>query len=234
MSGLSQEIVGWLHEQQDWLQDAAERLHNSGSLSETDIDHLVARLKSEEGRTVTAARSFESLGRASQNTAELRLLSLGDIKGIENLAPRRPLDFGSGNLVVVYGPNGSGKSSYTRILKKACGKPLAKELKPHAFQTPPTERTCTIRYKVAGAEQTVPWSPTGAALPDLQAVDFFDADAAAFYLSKETEASYTPPMVALFEGLADACNLVKSKLDRANLTGQRTPGAAAGICGYDG
>jgi len=212
MGDISQEIIGWLHQQQDWLQDAAERLHNSGSLSEADIDQLVARLKSEEGQKVTASRSFESLGSASQGGAELRLLSLGDIKGIESLAPRRPLDFGTGNLVVVYGPNGSGKSSYTRILKKACGKPLAKELKPHAFQAPPTERTCTIRYKVAGAEQTVPWSPTGAALLDLQAVDFFDADAAAFYLSKETEASYTPPTAALFEGLADACNRVKAKL----------------------
>lgn len=212
MSDISQEIIGWLHQQQDWLQDAAERLHNSGSLSEADIDQLVARLKSEEGQMVTTSRRFESLGGASQSVAELRLLSLGDIKGIENLAPRRPLDFGTGNLVVVYGPNGSGKSSYTRILKKACGKPLAKELKPHAFQAPPAERTCTIRYKVAAAEQTVAWSPTSAALLDLQAVDFFDADAAAFYLSKEAEASYTPPMVALFEGLADACNLVKSKL----------------------
>ena len=212
MSEISQEIISWLHQQQDWLQDAAERLHNSGILSETDIDQLVARLKSEEGQKVTTSRSFESLGSTSQTAAELRLLSLGDIKGIESLAPRRPLDFGTGNLVVVYGPNGSGKSSYTRILKKACGKPLAKELKPHAFQAPPTERTCTIRYKVAGAEQTVPWSPTSAALLDLQAVDFFDADAAAFYLSKEAEASYTPPMVALFEELANACNHVKSKL----------------------
>ncbi len=212
MSDILQEIIGWLHQQQDWLQDAAERLLNSGSLSETDIDQLVAHLKSEEGQKVTTSRGFESLGSASQSAAVLRLLSLGDIKGIENLAPRRPLDFGAGNLVVVYGPNGSGKSSYTRILKKACGKPLAKELKPHAFKAPPTERTCTIRYKVAAAEQAVPWSPTSAALLDLQAVDFFDADAAAFYLSKEAEASYTPPTVALFEGLAEACNLIKLKL----------------------
>ncbi|WP_243286695.1 AAA family ATPase [Geothrix terrae] len=212
MSDISQEIIGWLHQQQDWLQEAAERLHNSGSLSEADIDHLVSRLKSEEGRKVTTSRSFEALGGSSRTTAELRLLSLGDIKGIENLAPRRPLDFGKGNLAVIYGPNGSGKSSYTRILKKACGKPLAKELKPHVFQAPPTERKCTIRYRSSGAELSVEWSPTGAALADLQSVDFFDADAAAFYLNKESEASYTPPAVALFEGLAAACNRVKDKL----------------------
>ena len=212
MSDILQEIISWLHQQQDWLQDAAERFHNSGSLSEADINHLVDRLKSDEGRRVTTARHFEGLGRGSQGTAELRLLSLGDIKGIENLAPRRPLDFGTGNLVVVYGPNGSGKSSYTRIMKKACGKPLAKDLKTHAFRAPPTERKCTIRYKAGGVEQTVPWSPTESSIIDLQAVDFFDADAATFYPSKETEASYTPPTVAFFEGLADACNQVKAKL----------------------
>lgn len=212
MSDSSQEIIGWLHQQQDWLQEAAERLHNSGSLSETDIDHLVSRLTSEEGRKVTTSRSFDALGGSSRATAELRLLSLGDIKGIENLAPRRPLDFGKGNLAVVYGPNGSGKSSYTRILKKACGKPLAKELKPHAFQAPPAERKCTIRYCSGGVEQGLEWAPTGAALADLQAVDFFDTDTAAFYLNKEAEASYTPPAVALFEGLAAACDRVKAKL----------------------
>lgn len=212
MSDVFEEIIGWLSQQQDWLQDAAEKLHNSGSLSEADIDHLVVSLKSEKGRKVTASRRFDGLGGAFRGAAELRLLSLGDIKGIESLAPRRPLDFGSGNLVVVYGPNGSGKSSYTRILKKACGKPLAKELKPHAFRAHPTERTCTIRYKAGGVEQTVPWSPTNAAIVDLLAIDFFDTDAAAFYISKEAEASYTPPAVALFEGLAEACNRMKARL----------------------
>lgn len=212
MSDISQEIIGWLHQQQDWIQETAERLHTGGSLSDSDIDHLVACLKSEEGRKVTASRPFPALGSASRTGVELRLLSLGDIKGIENLSPRRPLDFGKGNLAVIYGPNGSGKSSYTRILKKVCGKPLAKDLKPHAFQAPPTERKCTIRYRSNGTEQSHEWSPTGAALADLQSVDFFDADAASFYLSKEAEASYTPPAVALFEGLANACDRVKAKL----------------------
>jgi len=212
MRDISQEIIGWLHQQQDWLQEAAERLYTSGSLLEADIDHLVARLKSEDGRRVTSTRSFEALGGSFRATAELRLLSLGDIKGIESLAPRRPLDFGKGNLAVVYGPNGAGKSSYTRILKKACGKPLAKDLKPHAFQAPPIERKCTIGYRTGGAEQNVEWSPTGAALADLQAVDFFDTDVATVYLNKESEASYTPPVVALFEGLAAACDRVKTKL----------------------
>lgn len=212
MSDISLEIIGWLHQQQDWLQEAAERLHKTGSLSETDIDHLAERLMSEEGRKVTTSRTFEALNGSSQTTAELRLLSVGDIKGIENLAPRKPLDFGKGNLAVIYGPNGSGKSCYTRILKKACGKPLAKDLKTNVFQAPPPERKCAIRYRQNGAEQTVDWSPVGNAISDLHAVDFFDTDAAVAYLNKEAEASYTPPVVALFEGLASACDRVKAKL----------------------
>lgn len=212
MSGISREIIGWLYQQPGWLQEAAERLHRAGSLSEVDIDHLVSRLKSEDGQKVTTSRSFESLGGLSRVKAELRLLSLGDIKGIENLAPRRPLDFGSGNLAVVYGPNGSGKSGYTRILKNICGKPLAKDLKANVFLAPPSERKCTIRYQLGGANQAVDWSPKGTAIMDLKAVDFFDADAAATYLSKEAEASYTPPIVALFDGLASTCDRLKAKL----------------------
>lgn len=218
MDDISREIIDWLHQQQDWLQDAAERLHNAGSLSESDIDHLSSRLKSEDGRKVTTSRSFASLSGVSRAAAELRLLSLGDIKGIENLAPRRPLDFGSGNLVVVYGPNGSGKSSYTRILKKACGKPLAKDLKSNVFQAPPSERKCTIRYRRGSADQMVEWSPTDVAIADIQAVDFFDADAASSYLNKEAEATYTPPIVALFEALASVCDRVKGKLQAEQST----------------
>jgi len=48
-------------------------------------------------------------------------LSIGEIKGIENLKPRKPIIFGEGNLNVIYGYNGSGKSGIVRIIKAACG-----------------------------------------------------------------------------------------------------------------
>lgn len=207
-------IRKWLHQQQDWLQEAAERLLAlaSGSLQAADIQSIVESLKSPAGREVTTHRTFDGLGTASSLAGELRLVEIGDISGIENLAPRRPLALGTGNLTVIYGLNGSGKSGYTRILKRACGKPRAAALKSNVFQNPPATRKCRIAFRLAGTDRSVEWLATGPALDELRAVDIFDADVAAFYISQETAASYTPAAVSLFEALARVCDQAKARL----------------------
>ena len=214
MPSIEQEIRNWLHQQQDWLQEAVEKLLASGSLEDSDIQAIAERLKTTAGQRVTSHRTFEGIGTISPFSADVHLLEIGDICGIENLCPNRPLTFGTGNLAVIYGPNGSGKSGYTRILKRACGKPRAPEIKSNVFQAPPATRQCRIKYTLAEKAQTVTWHPDGAPVDDIRVVDIFDADAASFYLSKESEVSYTPPAVILFKALADACDRVKKTLQK--------------------
>ena len=213
MSDVTQEIVGWLHQQQDWLQEAAEHVVTSGGVSDAEIDHFVSRLMSKEGRAVTTNRTFEALNATAVVSSELRLRSIGDITGIENLAPDRPLKFGNGNLVVVYGPNGSGKSGYTRIIKNACGVPSAQPLESNVFEAPPAAQKCSVGYSIGDDERTVEWQVSDSAVAEMRAVDIFDADAANAYLCEETEPTYTPRILALFRGMALCCNRVKAKLD---------------------
>ena len=212
MTDLQNDIAQWLHTQQDWLQDAAERLLEKGPLNDEAISQLVERLKSSDGQKVTKHRSFKSLASAPSFTNELKLCSIGNIQGIENLSPRKPLVFGLGNLTVIYGHNGSGKSSYTRILKKVCGKPRAMDLKSNVFQKSPANRQCDITYSTFGIPQTVTWTANSAALAELEPVDIFDGDAAGFYLSGESEVSYIPPAVGFFEELARTCDRIKALL----------------------
>lgn len=212
MTDLREEIIRWLHGQQDWLQDAAERLLAVGSLSEADIKALAGRVKTAEGQKITTNRTFDSLAGVNGAAADLRLVEIGDISGIENLEPRKPLGFGSGNLAVIYGGNGSGKSGYTRILKRACGHPRAVELKPNVFQDYPPSRQCKITYSLAGVEYVANWQAEGDAMEDLRSIDVFDSDVAAFYLTRETEATYAPPSIVLFEDLAAVCERVKTQL----------------------
>lgn len=212
MPDIPQSIRDWLHEQPDWLQQAVETLLSSGVVSDTDVQNLVASLKTPEGQQATSHRIFDGLAPTPSSTTKLRLLEIADIRGIENLGPRIPLGFGPGNLCVIYGHNGSGKSGYTRLLKRACGKPRAKELKHNVFQPPPAVRKCRFSYQVAEVARHVEWSPNGAPVDDLRAVDIFDADAAVVYLTEETAAAYTPPSVALFEALAAVCDRIKMQL----------------------
>lgn len=184
----------------------------SGSVSDAEIDDLAARVKTPAGQQVTSHRTFAGVTPAAPASGELRLSSIGDVHGIENLAPPNPLVFGAGNLCVIYGHNASGKSGYVRLLKCACGKPHAAPLKPNVFQAAPAERRCGIQYAIGGTGHSVIWDPNSPPIDDLRAVDVFDSEASVSYLTAEKAASYTPPAVALFEKLAAVCNRVKAKL----------------------
>ncbi len=207
-----QEIRNWLHQQQDWLQEAAEKLLASGCLSDGDVEAIAERLKTPDGQQLTTHRTFDSIGNTSSSNAEVHLLSIGDICGIENLRPHRPLTFGTGNLAVVYGPNASGKSGYIRILKRVCGKTNAQEIRSNVYESRPTRQECRLRYTLAGRDQSVTWQPSDAPLEGLAAVDIFDADAAALYISQEKAVSYMPKTVTMFEELANVCDGVKERL----------------------
>ena len=212
MPNIEQDIRSWLHQQQDWIQEAVERLLASGSLADSDIQAIAERLKTPDGQQLTTHRTFDGIGNTSASSAEVHLLSIGDICGIENLCPHSPLTFGTGNLAVIYGPNGSGKSGYTRILKRAGGKPRAPEIMSNVFENPPTKQECRIRYSLSGIDQSVTWQASDTGFEDLRAVDIFDADAATFYISQEKAVSYMPPAVTLFEALATVCDRVKERL----------------------
>ncbi len=212
MESTSDDIRKWLHKQPDWLQDTSERLLKQGSLNPADIKDLVARVKTAEGQRVTGHRAFDSLAQPSTAGLDLRLKSISGLAGIEGLAPRRPLTFGTANLTVVYGHNGSGKSSYARLLKKVTGKPRALDLKPDVFQAEPVQGQCQFTYELDGVEMSTEWLSNAEPIAALRAVDIFDADEAGHYLSSENPAAYTPPVVALFENLALACDQVKAQL----------------------
>ncbi len=208
-----EDILNWLHTQKDWLQEAASKILTQDEISDADIDVLVAHLKLPIGQTVTRTRTFPSLITTTTPTT-LRLNTISEVKGIDRLAPRNPLAFGTDNLTVIYGNNGSGKSGYTRILKRATGKANAKELKSNVYVSPvPTDRSCKINYTLGGTPTEVIWNATDVAVDDLLGVDIFDTDNANMYLTKENEASYIPPLVALFENLVSVCKRVSLKLE---------------------
>lgn len=205
------EVIRWLHTQQNWLQETALRILNNGSLSDTDINELTEYLKTSEGQQRSSTRSFPGIS-GSPTGNSIHLDCICEVKGIDNLNPRNPLEFGDGNLTIIYGNNGSGKSGYTRILKKAFGKPNAVALKSNVFQAVPAERHCVVNYKIDGEAKSVQWLVEDPAIEDLIDVDIFDSLSGRIYLHEETETSYTPPLIALFEDIVGACNHINKRL----------------------
>ncbi|WP_122523176.1 AAA family ATPase [Pseudomonas viridiflava] len=207
------EIRAWLLKQNDWLQEAADRLLKNGELSPADITALVAILKTPAGQKPTKHRVFVELTSKPKAQDELRLVRISEVVGIENLEPRVPLEFGNANLTVIYGHNGSGKSSYTRILKKVSGKPRAVDLKTNVFKATPAHSKCGITSLLNGIESLHEWSAGGAPVDKLRGIDIFDSDEASHYLTAESAATYIPPIIGLFEKLASAVEMVRQILD---------------------
>lgn len=204
-------VRAWLLEQQDWLQEAADRLLKQGTLSQEDISEVEARLKTPEGQAISKHRNFEELTHAPVGST-LRLLGIENVTGIESLGPRAPLDFGTGNLTVIYGHNGSGKSCYTRILKKVAGKIRATDLRPNVFKTAPATSQCTIKFELDHSVQNIEWHTSHQPIEALREIDIFDNEEASHYLKSESTATYSPPIMVLFEKLAAATDSVKESL----------------------
>lgn len=201
----------WLLEQQDWLQEAADRLLKQGDLREGDAGAIATHLKSKNGQTITKHRAFDELTNAPAGSV-LRLRSIADVTGIESLEPRAPLDFGTGNLTVIYGHNGSGKSCYTRILKKATGKARASDLKSNVFREIPASSKCTLNFELDNSPHSIEWHIAHPAIETLREVDIFDSDEAFHYLKSESAATYSPPIMGLFVKLAAATDEIRGIL----------------------
>jgi energy-coupling factor transporter ATP-binding protein EcfA2 len=205
---MSYNITQWLKNQPAWLQDAALRLQAKTSLADEDIADLVKIIK---GKTLTTP-NLSVFQVAPIVTNRVRLLSVGEIKGIDKLNPRKPLDFSDHNLALVYGRNGSGKSGYARIIKKVCGK-STEPLKSNVYMASPITQNCVIKFLVDENEQTQTWDAKGDKIEALAAIDVFDGSVGEFYLQQEREATYTPQEMVIFTSLVSVCETLAQFLE---------------------
>ncbi|MDY0282671.1 MAG: hypothetical protein RBR35_19220, partial [Salinivirgaceae bacterium] len=207
---MNPELITWLNRQDPWLRAAADRLLHNSEISDADIAEFVKIIKDPD-QTKTVRQPDEAGASATASIASLRLLSLGPVEGIDALNPSSPLNFGNGNLCVVYGNNGSGKSGYTRIISSICGKPYAGKLRGNIFETPACRQACKVRYSVGGVESVIEWTPTTPIEP-LALLDIFDSTSGSVYLESETEATFLPPELALLAELVTICRKVEAVL----------------------
>jgi ABC-type cobalamin/Fe3+-siderophores transport system ATPase subunit len=213
MSPENDEVVEWLMAQDEWLQEAALRLLQNSVLKKQDYDDLLLILKKPPGTPVIRRKFPPIVGSAGEGSKEIQLRAIGPITGIDRLAPATPLDFGEKPLVVVYGSNGAGKSGYVRILKKASGKPNAVDLKSNVFAKPAGPKLCKFDYLLDGNSVSKQWDGDGDPVEDFLNIDIFDTPAARLYLESESEATYTPPAVELFEDLVKTAMHLNSLLN---------------------
>jgi energy-coupling factor transporter ATP-binding protein EcfA2 len=200
---MTYDITQWLKKQPLWIQATAVYLQSKKTLEENDIAYLAKILKGE----ISEVPDLSKFQVAKTVTNQVRLQSVGEIKGIDKLNPRKPLDFGTSNFGVVYGRNGSGKSGYARIIKRVCGK-STELLKHNVYMDAPVAQTCSIKFLIDENEQTQVWDAKGDKIDALSVIDIFDGSVGEFYLQQERESTYTPQEMVIFTNLVSVCEKV--------------------------
>ena len=208
------EILAWLNGRARWLQEAATILLAKGKLYEEDIIALAETCFQEaSAETSSAEVSFPANALQPHDSSSLRLCSIANVKGINRLAPRVPLTFGSENMAIVYGSNGSGKSGYVRILKHICGARNPGVLHPDVYLENSGSQSTDISYQLGAQELCVSWNPDAGVQTDLRHVDIFDAECGRAYLENENEVTYEPPVLSFFSDLISVCEQVSKSFD---------------------
>ncbi|HRV97360.1 MAG TPA: hypothetical protein P5201_02135, partial [Aminobacteriaceae bacterium] len=117
-----EKLSKWFSERPQWLQMAARKLLKQSELTEKDVSELATLCQQEVVEKLAKKTcSFPPFVFSQGVAGTLRLCSISDVEGVNALAPKKPLEFGKGNITIVYGNNGSGKSGYVRLLKHVCG-----------------------------------------------------------------------------------------------------------------
>lgn len=215
MENVTKELEDWLSNRSLWLQHATNKILQ-GRVDEKDIDDFVNICKKEveidSEITIDPLKLKRGKIRNGEENIDLIVESFSDIKGINALSPRNPLELDK-NLNIIYGQNGSGKSSYVRLFKHLSGSKNSGSLYGNVYKEQ-TEQSCKIKYNINGENREVNWDSNQGSLEDFIHIEIYDSDDAYTYINHENEVTYEPVILSLISELIELCNRVKMKLNQ--------------------
>jgi energy-coupling factor transporter ATP-binding protein EcfA2 len=207
------DILQWSTERPAWQRDALRRLVLNETLSESDFDELVTICISPE--VPPAPLTSDHLKSEGTSGEPIALVRVADPTGINALPPEQALEFAKHGLTIIYGDNGSGKSGYVRILKHACRTRDGRvKILRDIEDTARTPQSARLVFARGDAEVGFEWTPDGKGNPELPAVSIFDTRSANIHVEKTNAVAYIPAPMQVLEALANACDVVKGRLDK--------------------
>ncbi|MGS2764820.1 AAA family ATPase [Sinomicrobium sp. M5D2P9] len=211
-----EEIITWLDKRPEWLVSSINLLFkNNRSFTEKEIielaDKCIQEATSKKGKTKVDQKAFASYFGTNSRKGTVQLKSISNIKGINNLNPKEPLELSSDNISIVYGRNGSGKSGYVRILKKACGARKSEDLLCDVFKGKENQE-CDFEIIKDGKVEKINWKPENQIENDLKTIDIFDTSSGISYVMENNEVTYEPPVLKFLTYLSNISDKVNSHI----------------------
>ena len=203
----------------DWQRDALRRIVTKGKLDKNDLDELgqLCRVgRCMPGSVQASPLAKRHLPASNGKRASVSLVSISDVKGVNNLAPDQELKIEPQGLSIIYGDNGTGKSGYARILKNVCGARHTGRIEPNAFsseQSPPNA-SASITYATDQQEQPPEtWTSGDPPHPTVSAVRVFDSDCATVHIERKNDLAFLPFGLNIPDELARACQHVQDTIN---------------------
>ena len=213
-----EELKEWFQKRPVWLQEASKHVIRNGKLQDKDYQefygYCLNEIKEQFEKSDVDIPINQLLSQMGSDDT-IKLKSIGNIKGINALSPRSPLNFGNKNLSIIYGFNGSGKSGYVRILKQICGVKTKSRLLSNIYSPSESERKCTIEYQKKNQPEIKEWNVFEKPIDDLICVDVFDSECAMSYIKDENEVTYEPKILSFFSDLVNVCENISFKIKSA-------------------
>lgn len=232
MSGhIIEEIEAWSTSQSQWRRDCLRRLAISNELDKSDLDELLAMIRSSAGLSTPAppptAVPFTKAHFGGGKGTPIVLKRLTNVQNVNRLLPGASLAFCPQGLTIVYGRNGSGKSGYVRILRTACrtriDNPAKLKVLTDVYGSAAGPQSADIVIETGGGEETIEWQPSMAADPLLSQIAVFDSQSAQLYVDGGNQIRYLPFGLALPHRLNGVCLTLKERIEaeRAALVGDK-------------
>ena len=217
-------LVQWANEQESWIRILVEGvLARQGPLDDKVIDEAFETLLQVHGlgkdtESVNVPLLAEHASVANGGTP-MTLDRLSDVVGVNALAAGQTIDFDN-HLTVLFGQNASGKTGYARIIKRAAGARTHEDLLGNVASEPrPDEPRARFELTVDGIPQSVDWS-NQIGLSPLDAISFFDSQAATLHVDSNLDYIFTPAELARFGDVTDAIMAVQTRIQRERSTRQ--------------
>lgn len=214
-------ILKWSEDRSLWQRDALRRIVVKGKIDDDDIKEFVNLCKQGKGSKATTLKADpldkKHLPASPGDGDGVALVSIAEVLGVNNLAPKQSMEFEREGITIIYGHNGAGKSGYARILKRICRARYPGKIEPniYAAEPPPEFGTSKITYSIGGKEHpSEEWKDGDNPHPVLSAVSVFDCECAAIHIKAKNEVAFKPFGLDIPDELANVCQAVKEVLGK--------------------
>jgi energy-coupling factor transporter ATP-binding protein EcfA2 len=208
------DMAEWSNTRPQWQRSVLKRLCDGAPFDNAAIDTIASQLIADIVVDPIELR-VEDIPRGTSTETGTRVTSLHDLTNINALSTANALTFADEGLTVIYGDNGTGKSGFARILKLASGARGDEEILGDVFRADvDIPQSAVLDFFTEDVESTTQWSFPDPPQEELRRLHFYDDKSAYSYLSENSEISYRPSVLILFDQLIIVCDELRVTLDK--------------------